>query len=57
MTTRDTTSSLESLATSTTKFLNAMRRLQKVVHKKEPNVQNERVMFETTKNDLESMLK
>jgi hypothetical protein len=39
------------------KFLHSMRRLQKVVHKKESNVQKEKHEFEICKKELEVYLK
>lgn len=41
----------------TTKFLNAMRKLQRVVHRKEANVSNEKMDFEKAKKELEVSLK
>jgi len=38
-------------------FLHSMRRLQKVVHKKEQNVNKEKADFESAKRDLEITLK
>jgi hypothetical protein len=41
----------------TTKFLNAMKKLQRVVHRKEANVSGEKQEFERSKKDLEYNLK
>lgn len=48
---------LETLVHLTTRFLNTMRRLQKLVHKREPNVAAEKQDFENAKKDLEITLK
>jgi 3-methyladenine DNA glycosylase AlkC len=47
----------ESLADLICKFLHSMRKLQKVVHKKETNVQKEKQDFELSKKELEFYLK
>ncbi len=60
LTTRDTDDSrklLDTLVYQATRFLNAMRQLQKVVHKKEVNVVFEKLEFEKSKKDLETTLK
>ena len=41
----------------TNTFFDTMRRLQKVVQKKEPNVKLEKADFESAKRDLEITLK
>ncbi len=48
---------LETLVHLANRFLTAMRKLQKVVHKREPNVNQEKQDFETAKRDLELTLK
>lgn len=37
-----------------TKFMHAMRQLQKVVNKKQPDVTEEKATFEAAKNDLQA---
>lgn len=53
----DWRSQCEGLADLIVKFLHSMRRLQKVVHKKESNVQKEKQEFEICKKELEVYLK
>lgn len=48
---------LETLVLLASRFLAAMRKLQKVVHKKETNVNTEKIEFEKAKKDLEITLK
>ena len=47
----------QAMAELSQKFLHSMRRLQKVVHRKETNVQSEKQDFESAKKELELKLK
>ncbi|CDW85154.1 UNKNOWN [Stylonychia lemnae] len=48
---------LRQLIRQTQKFLYSMKKLQKAVHKKEPNVQKEKSEFEESRKELEYMLR
>ena len=51
------TEKLQSLVKLAQKFLISMKKLQKAVHRKETNVQNEKGDFEQTRKELEQFLK